>query len=304
VRTALELARQPDLVERVVEREGKAFKVFELPPLSGSWARAAEGLPHPATHELRPITFDHETWGALGDDVVLAHLHHVLVQQALRLLRAEIWASDAAARLSRVTARAVDREILPVPAVIAHGRLVVTGGDGHRLHEEVIVAGGELVDGRFRRLSVTDVTRLLGAATDAPARPGAVEEIIRGWPAYRQGLLAALEVRARDRAESLERNLAERADHEVRIIRDVLEELRSTIEAELARGLEPEQLALFTPDEREQLSRDIEALRRRLERIPADIEEETEVIRRRYADPEPRLFPVAVTFLVPEGWQP
>jgi len=134
VRTALELARQPDLVERAVEREGKAFKVFEPPPLSCSWARAAEGLPHPATHELRPITFDHETWGALGDDVVLAHLHHVLVQQALRLLRAEIWASDAAARLSRVTARAVDREILPVPAVIAHGRLVVTGGDGHRLH--------------------------------------------------------------------------------------------------------------------------------------------------------------------------
>jgi len=34
---------------------------------------------------------------------------------------------------------------------------------------------------------------------------------------------------------------------------------------------------------------------------PEDIERETAAIRRRYADPEPRLFPAAVTFLVPDG---
>jgi hypothetical protein len=35
--------------------------------------------------------------------------------------------------------------------------------------------------------------------------------------------------------------------------------------------------------------------------LPAELARETEAIRRRYADPQPRLFPVAVTFLVPEG---
>ena len=33
--------------------------------------------------------------------------------------------------------------------------------------------------------------------------------------------------------------------------------------------------------------------------IPGEIEKETEAIRARFADPQPRMFPVAVTFLVP-----
>jgi len=41
-------------------------------------------------------------------------------------------------------------------------------------------------------------------------------------------------------------------------------------------------------------------LRHRLEQIPAEIEQETELIRARFAEPQARLFPVAVTFLVPE----
>jgi hypothetical protein len=39
----------------------------------------------------------------------------------------------------------------------------------------------------------------------------------------------------------------------------------------------------------------------RLHHIPDEIAAEQEAIRTRYADPEPRLFPVAVTFLVPAG---
>jgi hypothetical protein len=56
---------------------------------------------------------------------------------------------------------------------------------------------------------------------------------------------------------------------------------------------------LFTVNERNQLTRNTQALEARLKEIPAEIEAEQEAIRARYADPEPRLFPVAVTFLVP-----
>jgi hypothetical protein len=37
-----------------------------------------------------------------------------------------------------------------------------------------------------------------------------------------------------------------------------------------------------------------------LKEIPSEIERETAAIKARYADPQPRMFPVAVTFLVPE----
>ncbi len=56
---------------------------------------------------------------------------------------------------------------------------------------------------------------------------------------------------------------------------------------------------LATEDERRQLSRDLEALRRRVEEIPGEIERETQRITDRYASRDVRRFPVALTFLVP-----
>ncbi len=99
--------------------------------------------------------------------------------------------------------------------------------------------------------------------------------------------------------ESLSRLLADRADKEAVDITTVLVELERAIREEL---VEPEyvQLELFSTPEREQYSRNVAALEARLAQIPVEIEQETALIRARYADPQPRLFPVAVTFLVPE----
>ncbi|WP_227636601.1 hypothetical protein, partial [Klebsiella pneumoniae] len=97
-----------------------------------------------------PVTFDHSV--AKGrDDVVLVHLNHLLVQMCLRLLRAEIWARDDIKKLHRVTVRSVPDMLLESPAVAVVSRLVITGGNHHRLHEELTIAGGYLGDKNFRR---------------------------------------------------------------------------------------------------------------------------------------------------------
>src|SRR5690606_35789197 len=88
VQVALQLAGQPALIPTKTE-DGKPC--FQLPPLRGSWAACAEGLEHPHTKEIRPITFD-ESVSKGRDDVVLVHLNHRLPQMCLRLLRAEVWA--------------------------------------------------------------------------------------------------------------------------------------------------------------------------------------------------------------------
>jgi hypothetical protein len=148
-----------------------------------------------------------------------------------------------------LTARVVPDHVSGTPTVVAHGRLVITGADGQRLHEELVAAGGALREGRFARLGVGDVDRLAG----------------------RRG---------------------HRRDARTELRRSILEELR-----------EPEhaQLQLFSTEERVQRQRDLDALRRRLEEIPGDIEAETAAIRARYASPTPRLFPAAITFLVPSS---
>jgi len=48
-----------------------------------------------------------------------------------------------------------------------------------------------------------------------------------------------------------------------------------------------------------QRDRDLAALRRRLKEIPEEIQRESAHIRSRFANPSDRLFPVAVTWLIP-----
>ena len=292
VSVALSLAGQPPLM---LLGDG----LFRMPRLTGSWAPATIGLEHPVTGEQRPITFDHEV-ARDRDDVVLVHLGHRLVQLALALLRAEVWQTDRGA-LARVTMRAADPGVVSEAIAVAHGRLVVTGADGHRLHEEVIAAGVPVMDpSAATRLNVGDTDAAMRAARETIVPASMRGHLAAQLESARGQLLAALEARARDRALSLTRTLSDRAEHEADAITSVLIELQHSIEAELEPKDDP-QLALFNIDERRQLDGDVEAMRERLARIPEDIARETAAIHRHYADPQPRLFPIAITLLVPEG---
>lgn len=297
VETALELGNLPNLegadlpgVEQSRER------VFEMPDFRGTWARCTEGLEHPHTGERRPITFDHDL-AAGRDDMVLAHLEHRLVRSCLHLLRSEIWAAGDRAKLRRITARLVPPEELDEPVVMAWARLVVVGANRHRLHEELIEAGGTVGESRFARFNVTRVRELLAASR--PELPAAEvrQQLIGHWPRLEGPLRASLEARVADRMEHLGSTLERRRDKETSDMEALLRELEHAITASLEG---PAQLELPTMEERIQSERDRTALEARLAAIPTEILKETEVIRARYAEPEAFLFPVAVAFLVPE----
>ena len=102
-----------------------------------------------------------------------------------------------------------------------------------------------------------------------------------------------------DRFSSLETLLAERAHKDETNITEILQELERTIVAEL-RQPDYVQLELFDTSEREQYRRNIFALEARIVKIPREIEQETRAVRARYADTVSHLFPMAVTFLVPQ----
>jgi len=310
VEIALELAKQPPLIPANVEGiwpDSRRTKcpAFHLPALTGSWALCADGLAHPLfANQVRPFTFDHNL--ACGrEDVVLVHLNHRLVQMSLRLLREEVWSLEGSKRLHRIAARVVPDAALRHPAVIAHARLVVIGGDRHRLHEEVIFAGGQLIGGRFQRFgALREMQDALNAATDREPSEMVKHNLLNLWPKTADGLRLALEARMKDRTDSLQRTLGERAEKEAANIETVMTELLTSIQSELAQLDDPtfaqEYLPGFAPVEREQFERNLDALRLRVRAIPDEIEREKTAIRARFADPQPRMFPVAVTYLVPE----
>ncbi|MGA2329816.1 MAG: DISARM system SNF2-like helicase DrmD [Bryobacteraceae bacterium] len=297
VHIALDLARQPGLIPAVLDGVPRAFDVPRF--ADPSWQPCLAGLIHPHTGQQRPITFDPEA-AAGRDDAVLAHLNHRLVQRCLRLLRAEVWAPADRQKIHRVTVRTVPRAALRAPAVLAHARLTVVSSDSHRLHEEVITAGGIIQEGRLERWNVTQTAEVLAAALNAEPSDAIRHRLAALWPQLARPLLAALDARGRDRTDSIRKQLADRAEDETAKITAILRELETAIRTEIQRAPDP-QLLLFSDAEREQEQRNRDSLAVRLSELPAELARETEAIRRRYADPQPRLFPVAVTFLVPEG---
>ena len=104
----------------------------------------------------------------------------------------------------------------------------------------------------------------------------------------------------KDRTENLGKFIQETAGKEIADITAVLEELSRSIRGELAEEVPSPQLTLWKDEEREQLERNRSSLLDRLDRIPDEIARESDAIRSRYANPTPRLFPVAVMFLVPK----
>lgn len=303
VQTGLAVAQRPalervTLTRRDVDGNDRAIEAWRLPPLDGSWAACADGLAHPHSGEIRPLVFDSHLADGF-DDVVYAHLNHRLVAMCLRLLRGEVWGTAGRRPLHRVTARVAPSAALQHPVAIALGRIVVLGGDQRRIHEQVIAAGGRLEGGRFARLNVGEVEAALAAAgSDAPSE--AVQRRFQElWPTVREPLARSLEARMRDLADGLGKRLAERATREADDIQLILDELARSIRVELD-AVAPPQLELWADAERQQRERDRTDLRQRLDEIPAEIERERDLIARRYAGCTPRLFPVAVTFIVPE----
>ena len=300
VKTGLQLSEKSPL-EPTELTDAPSGSVFRMPPLTGSWARCLEGLRHPHTQNIRPVTFDHAV--AKGrDDVVLVHLNHRLVQMCLRLLRAEVWAQDDVKKLHRITVRSIADDRIDGMAVAVISRLVITGGNHHRLHEELTVSGGYLRDQSFRREeSVTKVQQWLDDAKPTRVNDSLFDAVRTRFERYRSAILQSVDARSKDRLKHLSNTLQGRKKSEIENINTVLDELENAIKTELKKEQEPVQLSLFSEDERTQLRRDTAALETRLARIPNERILETQSIETRYGNFVDRRFPVAVVFFIPES---
>jgi len=302
VSVALELADKPAL-KSITLPGAPNGAIFEVPVLPGSWGRATAGLEHPHTGTRRPITFDHEV--AKGrDDVVLAHLNHRLVQMCLRLLREEVWKLDDVKLLHRVAVRIVPDSELDGPAVAVWSRLVITGGDHHRLHEELTLAGGELRHNGFSRITqVGRLEELVEKGTSIEPGKGLFDVLRDRFQRHETAIMTAVEARSRDRLKFLANTLDRRMKSEIADVQTILNELEESLRKELKQDNRSIQLYLpgFSPDEMAQMKKDVQALRDRLARIPEEREAEKAAIEKHYANPVDRTFPVAVVFLVPRS---
>jgi hypothetical protein len=184
------------------------------------------------------------------------------------------------------------------------GRNSIAGGGHHRLHEELTIAGGDLKSGAFSRIrTLGRLEELLEKSTPSEPSITAFGELQKRFTSQESSIMKAVEARSRERREFLTNSIERRRDQEVADLNQVLDDLTTMIEREVTDTKKYVQLELWSSDQREALRKDMESLRSRLLRIPEEREREVENLRRRYADPIDRTFPVAVEFIVPAGFE-
>lgn len=303
VDTALAMAQQPALVDQ-------APGIVAPPMLRSGWERTVADQEDPLTGTPRPMTFD----AALaGPDVVHAHLEHPLVAHSTRLLRSAIW-GDAASlhRVAAVRAALPDATGIDDLLVAVFARLVVVGGDGTRLHEEVMLTGRALAGtGRSRRLELDqpryrDLRTAIDTALEPehcrPAPRGVQDRIAQDWDRLEPLLAQDVQVRKAERAASLVRSLDKRRVDEQDRTRAVFTQLRATLQTAVASDGSV-QLSFDDLDttERDQVMRDRQAWRTRLEGLDEEMDRELAGVSARYENVRELVFPFAVAIVVPDG---
>jgi len=305
---ALRFAGQPRLMDAELkgvwpDPDGKREQtpVFLMPALTDGWAACAVGVIHPLSGKVRPITFDHDV-AKKRDKVVLAHLNHPLVRMSQMLLRAEADEAEGQGQLRRFSVREVSSDELAGPSAIVWGRLLVLGGDGQRIHEELISAAVRYKDGRTRRVDTVSEVDRLSALQGQSVEEDVLEATRSAWSTFSEPLTAALEARVKARTANLESIVQRRTKEEASKVKAIFAELSKQIETEL-KDRKTIEASLFKEEEEREFMRDTKGLREELQNIDARMASEVEQVVKRFADPHPRNFPVAVELLVPKGWK-
>jgi polyhydroxyalkanoate synthesis regulator phasin len=185
-------------------------------------------------------------------------------------------------------------------------RLVITGGNHHRLHEELIQSAGYISDTSFRREArVGEVRRWMDEAEPCTINEHTMIALATRFDRHVESIKAAVSSRANERLKTLGNTLRIQCEKETKDISDVLGELEKTIRQELTAEKQPEQLGFSFDDlnesERTQLKRDTQALEARLARIPEERQNEIKAIETRFNEPSEHAFPVAMIVIVPQS---
>ena len=299
VQVALKMDGQPQLALQTLERSGGTVEVFEVGDLGGTWGETLHDLYNMVERYRLPITFNPEV--ARGHhDVAYLHIGHPFVARCLRTLRAQMWGASGNRKLNRITVRSCGHD---EAVAVAHARVVVTGADGSTL-DEVIAPAAVRVAGRQGRLNVGETQSVIDKALADTPLDHVRDRYIDQWSRIRPALEQALMARAEEVRDQRSRRMDAKRDDEENRLRGTLADLQRSIErrlAEFERSEMVEQLRLpdFDEEERRQFTADVDALRRRIERISSDADREAEILRRRYDVRDVNWFPIAVEILVP-----
>lgn len=293
---ALEMTGHPGL-----EHAGEGL--YRLPHLPASWHELKSSITDRKGRILK-LAFDSKIAFA-NEHTRLIHLEHPLMRRAASAFRANLWSSGLhqSHDLQRVTYRVIDGGGGAAPALLGFARLVVIGRDGAKLHEEIVELGGEIAKANLESLDLERIKALLDAPYKHPKLPLALAtQLTMYFPSHVRTLERLLET-ARSELEVDVRNaLADKANAEAKLVRELIKERIKEIDQRVkdAERDYGDQVPLFSDEEMGQYNEDLNWLKRRREALREGREDEVKKVKTRYEVRDVRMFPLALTYVIPK----
>ncbi len=282
---------------------GKAWTLPSLPPM---WADCRPFI-QDSKGRLLKLVFD-DALAKDRKDVALIHLDHPLLKRALAVFRANLWSVGLheSHQLSRASYRVLPRSELPSPVVVLVSRLICISQLGHKLHEDLLLTGGDLDQREIVLDEQARLEKLLDIGGSHPPLPKTIAASLRSFfPAHEKILREALEKQAKSVDAEIKERLKARGEAESKdvraLINERLREIRTRVNR-MEKFLGSDQLLLFDDGEKDQYRRDVSWLKGRMDSLVAEREVKPDAVKSRYEmRDEARTFPLALIYLLPDS---
>jgi len=258
------------------------------------------------------LVFDHKD--NVGKNTVLVHLNHPVFQKATNLFREYIWKTDFTmnGHLYRCGYKVVDDRLLSKLHMVVFGRLVATNTAGIKLHEDLVLCGGEVQESSIVQVSQDQLWQLYTSDGEYPQIPMRFSDRLREFfPLHEKNIKGLMEEIKAERKIDIAKKLRQKAEEEAVKIRELMQERLNEIDMRKHK-LEAEkgriQLTLddFTDEEKEQWSEDISRLDTKHKQLKTEIEKEPDRARLRYELKNFDIYPIATLYIIPKslvgGW--
>lgn len=258
------------------------------------------------------LVFDYKD--NIGKNTVLVHLNHPVFQKATNIFREYIWKTDFTknGHLYRCGYKVIDDRLLSKLHMVVFGRLVATNTAGIKLHEDLVLCGGEVVDSDIIPVNLEKLWQLYTLEGEYPQIPMKFGDRLRElFPLHEKTIKGLMEKIKVERKTNLDKKLRKKAEDEALKIHELMQERLNEIDTRKNK-LEEEkgriQLTLddFSEEEKEQWREDISRLDTKYKQLKAEIENEPDRARTRYKLKNFDIYPIATLYVIPKslvsGW--
>lgn len=254
------------------------------------------------------LVFDHKD--NIGKNTVFLHLNHPVIKKAINVFRENIWKTDiysGSVDVNRCSYKIVSDNVTSKLHMLVFARLVATNKKGIKLHEDLLVCGGEVNKSEIIFVDESDLWSLFKSEGKFSEIPISVGDHLREFfPSHKKSIDVIIDDIKDSKKGWFVSILKKKADEEAKYIRSLIEERIKELEARKEKIKEQStrlQLTLddFSDEEKEQWDEDVRRLDTKYEEYKSSIEQEPEKAKERYELNHFDIYPMATFYVIPES---